>query len=157
MNSVVIDIEDDGRDLDDNLVGFSHRLLHFFTGPEFCADDYADLFLMYVGEDDGCRIPQGLIRGCQNTCRRPLDVMLWGLQYLYSRLKAARPNYSEHEFGEYLDAFLTDETGYAGRRIAQRAQAAPYYGRIARARRPESEGPHRDEGIQPAGEPARGK
>ena len=157
MNSVVIDIEDDGRELGDDLAGFSHRLLHFFTGPEFCADDYADLFLMYVGEDDGYRIPQGLIRGRQNTCRRPFDVMLWGLQYLYSLIKAARPNYSEREFGEYLDAFLTDETGYAGRKIAQMAQAAPYYGRVARARQIESEAPRRHEGIQPTGESANEK
>ena len=156
MDSVVINVEEDASKLGDDLDGYSRRLVDFFTGPGTCKEDYANDFLMFLGEDDGFRIPQGLLRECQNLRRSPVEVMRWGLGYVFSAVRAARPAYSEQEFGEYLDMFLTDETGYIGRKIAQRAQAAPYFGRVARSQLPEGGGPFRVEGVQ-SSEGATGK
>ena len=132
MNSVVIDIEEDGRGLGDDIDGFAHRILHFFADPGFDEGDYAEVLLMFIGEDDGHRIPQGLIREQRNLCRQPIDVLRWGLKYVFLSLKAVNPSYSELEFGSYLDNFLTNGTGYAGWKIALKAKSAPYFGRVAR-------------------------
>ena len=134
MNSVVIDIEEDNQRLGNDLWGFSRRLLDFFTGPDFCTDDYADSFLMFVGEDAEVRIPQGKIRGLQNTCSRRIEVMYRCLSDMFTALQTKRPGYTEAEFGVFIDNFLIDGDGYIERKIAVKAQSPPYFGYIARRR-----------------------
>ena len=134
MNSVVIDIEEDSQRLGNDLWGFSRRLLEFFTGPDFCTDDYADRFLMFLGEGAGVRIPQGRIRGLQNTCSRRIEVMHQCLTDMFAALRAKQPDYTEAKFGVLLDDFLVDGDGYIEREVARKARSPPYSGYVARRR-----------------------
>ena len=144
MNSTAIDIEGGGQDLGNNIRGYAHRILNYYSDPEFCTDDYADLFLMYLGENDeenSFRLPQGRIRGLQNlydTWRSPerrIEVIITCLTDIFTAMKRKNPNYTELEFGDFIDNFMTDEEGYHGPQRARKAKGAPYFGHVARLRK----------------------
>ena len=134
-------ITEGGQELGNTVQGFSQRLLEFFTGPEFCVDDYADLFLLFLGEDIGVRLPGGKIRGYQNAHTQRIEVMNCCLTDMLAVIRKRRPDYTEANFGNYLDAFLSDEDGWMDKKIAKRARDPPYSGYVARRR-----GAHVDDG-----------
>ena len=130
-----------GRELGNTVQGFGRRLLEFFTGPEFCVDDYADLFLLFLGEDIGVRLPGGKIRGYQNIHTQRIKVINCCLTDMLAVIRKRRPGYTEANLGDYLDAFLSDKDGWMGKKISKKARDPPYLGYVARQR-----GAHVDDG-----------
>jgi len=106
------------------------RLSEFFRSPILSRDDYADLFLMYVGEDIDARVPQGKIRGYQNTFARPFDVIFHCLHDLLEAARLRRPRYSEDDLSAYINWFLTHDSGYICKSVADIARGAPYFGKV---------------------------
>lgn len=106
------------------------RLSEFFRSPTLSRDDYADIFLMYLGEDIGARVPQGKIRGYQNTFARPFDVIFHCLHDLLEAARLRRPWYSEDDLSAYINWFLTHDSGYICKSVADIARGAPYFGKV---------------------------
>lgn len=116
--------------ISDAIQQMSIQLATFFTHPELCRDDYADLFLMYLGEDLEARLPQGLVRGYQNLYGYPVQVIMRSLDSLFAALQQKRPSFSEKNLEDHINWFLTFGDGYIDRRIARIAMAAPYNGKV---------------------------
>lgn len=112
------------------LMEMSHRLARFFRSPALSKDDYADLFLLYLGEDIGARIPQEKIRGYQNIFVRPCDVIFHCLRDLYEIIRRRRPGFTENDLVAYINWFLTHEAGCISRQIAAVARGNPYLGKV---------------------------
>ena len=145
MESVIIDIdkgtekpnvatgEHGGRAFDSKnplIKHMSNHLSAFFTNPSFYKDDYADAFLMYLGEDMDIRIPQGKIRGYQNTCSTPCEVIERCLNDLFMKLRQHKPGCTENDLRSHINWFITYEEGYIDKRIARVAKAEPYNGMV---------------------------
>ena len=134
MDSTVIDIEPDGEyeegQASSGVRSMSVHLAAFFTNPLFDDDDYADAFLMFLGEDLDVCIPQGQLRGYQNTYADPVHVIERSLRVLLERIRVGKPDYSEGDLAAHINWFLTHEEGYIEARISRVARASPYNGKV---------------------------
>merc|ERR1719291_473438 len=119
-----------GPPVSPGLKDMADKLAEFFRSPALDKNDYADFFLMYLGEDMDVRLPQGKIRGYQNLLVRPCDVILHCLHNLLEAIKLRRPGYTERDMAAYINWFLTHEEGYISGSIATIATSEPYLGKV---------------------------
>ena len=122
----------EGRSISNAVRRMSFQLAQFFSNPGLRCDDYASLFLTYLGEKLGARLPQGLLRGYQSVYVQPVQVMTMGLNSLVIVLRQKRPTFSDQDLADDINWLLTLRYGYIGRRTARIASGLPYNGKVVR-------------------------
>ena len=70
------------------------------------------------------------IRGYQNTCSTPGEVIERCLNDLFMKLREHKPGCTENDLRSHINWFITHEEGYIDKRIARVAKAEPYNGKV---------------------------
>ena len=121
------------------LYHISGDIMKFFDVKLFAETDWADLFLMFLGADEDIRIPQGVLRGWQNTYEDSRVVMELGLHYVFRKFKAKHyastppKDFTMAQFVDYINYYATNKSGYCDNKICNYLIESPWRGVITKS------------------------